>query len=88
MLPLLDVSLTIACTWYLSDNALDFAIFYWKLEFKFDRNWRKKILFLYDQGVNKPELVTDCMEGSRAIVTISETKLAIEKLLAQETFSR
>ncbi|CAL9751581.1 unnamed protein product [Musa acuminata subsp. burmannicoides] len=41
-----------------------------------------------NQGVNKPELVTDCMEGSRAIVTISETKLAIEKLLAQETFSR
>ncbi|CAL9091522.1 unnamed protein product [Musa textilis] len=41
-----------------------------------------------NQGVNKPELVTDCMEGSHAIVTISETKLAIEKLLAQETFSR
>ncbi|KAJ8505521.1 hypothetical protein OPV22_006407 [Ensete ventricosum] len=39
-----------------------------------------------NQGVK--ELVTDCMEESHAIVTISETKLAIEKLLAQETFSR
>ncbi|RWV98211.1 hypothetical protein GW17_00038953 [Ensete ventricosum] len=55
-------------------------------EARADLHGLNQILFLHDQGVK--ELVTDCMEESHAIVTISETKLAIEKLLAQETFSR
>lgn len=44
--------------------------------------------FLYDQDLKKPELITDYMEGSCAVVGTSKTKLAIEKLLRQETFSR
>ncbi|KAG6519236.1 hypothetical protein ZIOFF_022728 [Zingiber officinale] len=40
------------------------------------------------QGLDNSHVVTDRVEGSLAIVPISETKLAIEKLLSQETFSR
>ncbi|URE40666.1 hypothetical protein MUK42_07251 [Musa troglodytarum] len=41
-----------------------------------------------NQELEKPELITDYTEGSGAVVRISKTKLAIEKLLRQETFSR
>ncbi|XP_042433163.1 uncharacterized protein LOC122019733 isoform X1 [Zingiber officinale] len=40
------------------------------------------------QGLDNSDVIADYVEGSRAIVPISETKLAIQKLLSQETFSR
>ncbi|XP_074557514.1 uncharacterized protein LOC141813447 [Curcuma longa] len=47
-----------------------------------------KMLTGPNQGLDNPDVVADRVEGSLAIVPISETKLAIEKLLSQETFSR
>ncbi|KAJ8459249.1 hypothetical protein OPV22_032175 [Ensete ventricosum] len=47
-----------------------------------------KELHGFNQQLKKPELITDYTEGSGAVVGISKTKLAIEKLLRQETFSR
>ncbi|XP_042373530.1 protein KAKU4-like isoform X1 [Zingiber officinale] len=47
-----------------------------------------KMLTGPNQGLDNSHVVTDRVEGSLAIVPISETKLAIEKLLSQETFSR
>ncbi|XP_074559612.1 uncharacterized protein LOC141815560 isoform X2 [Curcuma longa] len=40
------------------------------------------------QGLDNSDVIADCVEGSRAVVPISETKLAIQKLLSLETFSR
>ncbi|WOL13858.1 hypothetical protein Cni_G22638 [Canna indica] len=42
----------------------------------------------FNQEQKTAELITDSMEGSHAIVPLNESKLAIEKLLSQETFSR
>ncbi|XP_008810009.1 uncharacterized protein LOC103721530 isoform X2 [Phoenix dactylifera] len=47
-----------------------------------------KHLHELNQGGNRPNSIRDCMKGSQAVVSRSKSKLVIEQLLMQETFTR
>ncbi|XP_010914176.1 uncharacterized protein [Elaeis guineensis] len=55
---------------------------------KEDVDASSKHLHRLNQGGNRPNSARDCMEGSQAVVSRSESKLVIEQLLMQETFTR
>ncbi|EHA8592596.1 putative protein KAKU4 [Cocos nucifera] len=55
---------------------------------KEDFDASSKHLHELKQGGNRPNSIRDCMEGSQAVVSRSKSKLLIEQLLMQETFTR
>ncbi|XP_017700927.2 protein KAKU4-like isoform X2 [Phoenix dactylifera] len=55
---------------------------------KEDVDASSKHLHELNQGENRPNSARDCMARSQAVVSRSESKLVIEQLLMQETFTR
>ncbi|XP_010929270.1 uncharacterized protein [Elaeis guineensis] len=55
---------------------------------KEDVDASSKHLHELKQGGNRPNSIRDCMHGSQAVVSRSKSKLLIEQLLMQETFTR